>query len=203
MMSNHTVENDYDDLTVIKGIKDTRQNWLRDTLQVHTLSDLAELSVDEVMAHLPEGQIVSRSQIESWIRQAKHLSGTHQPKAQPPKRENGWHPFASFVVEFQQRDDHPDEKRTTVHYMEADASHMWAGQETEALCRWIAEQLPGTKPGGFSDKLQRLVAKAQPGYTPQAPTVPRPAPSKPSEPGFSDKLQAVMAKTRSLTSNRS
>jgi hypothetical protein len=55
----------------------------------------------------------------------------------------GWKPFASFVVEFQAREveGRTEERRTTVHYMEADKGKTWSGTEGERLCQWMLSQL--------------------------------------------------------------
>lgn len=62
------------DLTTIKGIGPTRQAWLRAHFPVQTCGDLAALTPDEIEAKLKaEKQIVSRTEIESWIAQAQAL----------------------------------------------------------------------------------------------------------------------------------
>ncbi|MHC4617193.1 MAG: hypothetical protein ACYTEQ_05505 [Planctomycetota bacterium] len=66
-----------DDLTVINGIGPVRQRWLRESLDVYTLRDLAALSVDEIESRLKaEEQIISGSEIEAWIDQAQELALT-------------------------------------------------------------------------------------------------------------------------------
>ncbi len=197
----------YDDLTVLKGIKENRQQWLREALRVRTYGDLAALSVDDILAQLPQGQIISRQQIETWIRQAKHLSSAEKPAAQLPKREQGWHPFASFVIEFQEREDQSEEKRTKVHYMEADKTSMWSGIETEALSDWITAQLNPKQETGFSERLQQILAKTQ-SIQAQS-TVPTTRihqksteAAKPDDKEFSEKLQEAMAKSQRLAAHR-
>ena len=155
---NKSVE-DFDDLTVIRGIGLARQKVLRELLDINTYQDLAELPVSEIESRLKaEGQIVSRKSIESWVTQAKDLAGrtgrTDQPDYQSPEenesgksysqgREDGWKPFASFVIEFQSReiDNKRDEHRTTVHYMEEDTGTVWSGIVGTQLCEWILEQI--------------------------------------------------------------
>jgi hypothetical protein len=63
--------------------------------------------------------------------------------ANSPPKEGEWQPFASFVVEFQARqvEGRAAERRTTVHYMEADRSKTWPGTEGEHLCRWMLDQV--------------------------------------------------------------
>jgi hypothetical protein len=57
--------------------------------------------------------------------------------------EDGWKPFASFVVEFQVRQlaGEAQERQTKAHYMEADKSETWPGLEGEQLCRWMLVQV--------------------------------------------------------------
>jgi hypothetical protein len=155
---NMSVE-DFDDLTVIRGIGLARQKVLRELLDIYTYQDLAELPVSEIESRLKaEGQIVSRKSIESWVTQAKELAErtgrTAQPDFESPEvnesgksysqaREDGWRPFASFVIEFQTReiDSERYERRTTVHYMEEDTGTMWSGIVGPQLCEWILEQI--------------------------------------------------------------
>lgn len=58
-------------------------------------------------------------------------------------RENGWKPFASFVVEFQERpaDDKTIEYRTTAHHVEADTNKEWPGIERDQQCHWMLDQI--------------------------------------------------------------
>ena len=64
-------------------------------------------------------------------------------KAQSPTRKDGWKPFASFVVEYQERtvEGQAIEYRTTAHHMEADTSTSWPGIERQQHCHWMLEQL--------------------------------------------------------------
>ena len=166
-------DRDYDDLTVIRGIGPARQRWLRDSLDVRTFADLAALSVDEIESRLKaDKQIASRGTIEVWITAAreraaaaggpKQLAGVSAGKesqeqardsAEPNKidsrrekpvpSKDGWKPFASFVIEFQERslEGQATEYRTTAHHMEADTGTNWPGIEAEAHCRWMLGQL--------------------------------------------------------------
>jgi hypothetical protein len=78
--------NKWDDLTAIANIKETRQDWLRKTLNVQTYRDLATLSVDEIEARLKaDGKIASRSMIQGWIDKAKELATADQRSPQTPE----------------------------------------------------------------------------------------------------------------------
>jgi hypothetical protein len=155
-------KNEHDDLTTITGIGPARQRWLRESFGVRTFQDLADLSVDQIEAQLKaDGQIPSRDAIVSWLLQAHELAASAPQPLQPDgdttdenqieantsaivnsmTRENGWKPFASFVIEFQTRETQPDQHRTAVHHIEQDAGKEWSGIEGEELCRWILEQI--------------------------------------------------------------
>lgn len=151
-------EKEYDDLTQINGIADARQRWLRESLDVHTYQDLASLSVDEIESQLKaEGQIASPAVIAKWLRQAQELSATsRRPSGSPaegevkatgrinsPVKEDGWKPFASFVVEFQSRtaEDQTEEQQTAVHHIEADTGAKWPGITGEQPFHWMLEQV--------------------------------------------------------------
>jgi hypothetical protein len=148
------------DLTAITGIGPARQRWLRDSFDVHTYQDLAGLSVDRIESRLKaDGQIVSRAAIEAWLVQAQELAaqaGSHSHSGHNPgpgpaskasnsiTREDGWEPFASFVVEFQARgaEGQAQETRTAIHHIESDTDTHWPGVETSQVCQWMADQLP-------------------------------------------------------------
>lgn len=74
----------YDDLTVIKGIGRARQTWLRETLHVHTLHDLAGISPDDLAARLKADRRPIKPDVaESWIAQARTLTASAAPAAPP------------------------------------------------------------------------------------------------------------------------
>jgi hypothetical protein len=76
----HSDDKEFDDLTTIKGIGPTRQQWLRKCLGVHTYQDLAALSVAEIETRLrAEGQVAARSVIEGWLMQAQELTAPAKP----------------------------------------------------------------------------------------------------------------------------
>jgi hypothetical protein len=154
----HVSDKEGDDLTAIKGIGPARQQWLRESLGVHTYRDLAALSVSVIGSRLKaEQQVVSLAEIGRWIAQAQELAKAaddpsgRRPEAEGPGTEASakslagrteWQPFASFVVEFQARqvEGQAAERRTTVHYMEVDRSKTWPGIEGEQLCQWMLGQ---------------------------------------------------------------
>lgn len=155
---------EHDELTVIKGIGEAKQQWLHEA-NVHTLQDLAALSPDELETALAAaGRRATRSEIESWIAQAKVLAATaaliiehvevpgevdseEETTARPV---DGWEAFARFVVEFQTlsvpKQEEPEPYRTVVNHVVVDNDHIlqhqaWPGLQVEQLCTWILEQM--------------------------------------------------------------
>lgn len=69
-------------LTRIKGIGPVKQRWLKDSLKISTIRDLATCSVEQIESRLKaQGQTFSRSEIKSWIEQAQKLIDS-EPSAQ-------------------------------------------------------------------------------------------------------------------------
>lgn len=135
-----------DDLTLIKGIGANRQQWLRDRLHLRTYADLAALSADTIEAQLKaDGQIVSRAKIEAWLTHARQLAAaeTLPDTGRHLSREDGWKPFASFVVEFQEHitEDGETVRRTSAHHMEEDRGEVWPDIALDSLSAWMAQQL--------------------------------------------------------------
>ncbi len=152
-----------DDLTRIKGIGPSRQKWFNEVLGITSFKQLAALSPDIIESSLKEeGGIVSRNTVEEWITEAAELASEDQPALgqeqgapEPAIQNNGWHPFASFVVEFQERQEGNErELRTTVHHMETAEEQTliheieentegktWPGLENRQLCEWMAKRL--------------------------------------------------------------
>jgi hypothetical protein len=178
----------YEDLKRVKGIGQAREQWLRDTFDVRTFQDLAALSADEIELRLKaEGQIVSRHTIEKWISEARRLESEAERPARPvaeaakPTAREGWKPFASFVVEFQEQQTETGTlQQTVVHHMEADTGITWRGIEYGEIADWIAEQL-GEK--AAEPSASGAVTQSFPG----------------PETVFSERLRAVLAKAENLS----
>jgi hypothetical protein len=141
-----------DDLTRIKGIGPSRQQWLQDVMNVFTYAELAACTVDDIEEQLKaESRIVSREDIADWISHAAELAAeAAKPEALNPapaederpaalKRGNGWEPAASFVVEFQTRQ---EEWQTVVHHIETDENQDWPDVAVEQLGDWMAARVP-------------------------------------------------------------
>lgn len=142
-----------DDLTRIKGISETRQEWFAENFQVTTFQKLADLPAEEVQQTFKrQGRGVSLQGIESWIVQARKFAAEAEetesadsladvetsPPLMLPKRKDGWKPFASFVVEFQKNE--AGDYQTMAHFMEKDLSERWPGVEAEQVCVWMQDQ---------------------------------------------------------------
>lgn len=200
----------YDDLTVIQGIGEARQNWIRDSFDVRTYADLAALSVDEIAAQLKKDhKLVAAGVIEDWIAQANQL-------ARQAGEQGKWTVLATFVVVFE--DDGAENHRTMVHHMESDRTEQWTGSEPHKVGDWISAQL-GTKlqkppeitpepvqepepivPENLTpparqitshDRLQELLAKLDALKTPKQPAPKAPVPLNPELQGILEKVQRI------------
>lgn len=152
-------------LTRIKGIGPVKQRWLRETLKINTIRDLAILSIEQIESRLKaKGQTFSHSEIKGWIEQAQQLIDT-EPSAQEildssrltnnskspqltqeienVEENSSWQSFASFKVEFQSRklEGNIEEQRTVINYLEADKSQFWFGTNPEEMPQWMLEQM--------------------------------------------------------------
>lgn len=163
-------DQEHDDLTAIRGVGPARQRWFNEALGVRTFRDLAEMSADEIESRLKaDKQIASREAVEAWIAEAQDRAakaesalqlsaasenitasqpvqsgaGDDDGKGLPTTRTDGWRPFASFVVEFQERsgEDQAIEYRTSAHHMESDTSREWPGIERDQHCQWMLDQI--------------------------------------------------------------
>jgi len=149
--------NAHDDLTRIKGIGKKREAWLQEKMGVYRFADLAARRADELETRLREaGQMVSRNAVQSWIDQATELMTLAQPDEEAvtnpvldnedtpnplPEKIQEWHPFASFIVEYQERVQKGHKQlRTTVHHIEADREETWPDVVPEPLGEWMQEQ---------------------------------------------------------------
>jgi hypothetical protein len=202
--SKSQTEHQHDDLTAIKGIKAARQQWFRETFNVHTFSDLAALSIDEIETRLKaEKQIPSRSKIEGWLAEAQYFAENPTVianlKNSDTHKDEGWKPFASFVVEFQEREvDGQLIQQTLVHHVEADKTHTWPHVEQHELCTWVIGQLGNhnhlvsTAPHEET-KNEPSITDVQSSYI--FPTIPTQANTS----GFSPRLQQLLQRGNTLS----
>jgi hypothetical protein len=115
----NSVDSEYDDLTVIGGIGEKRQGLIRQSLNVRTYQDLANLPVDKTVSVLKDkGHIVSRDTVKQWVAEANMLAATTEPSSQRDQgstkveageqvntrvegdKEDEWEWLKAFVVEF-------------------------------------------------------------------------------------------------------
>lgn len=86
-----------DDLTRLKGIGPVKQQWLKTSLNICTVQELADFSADEIESRFKaEGQTVSKSEIEGWIAQARELVALEEQPPQPILESSQAEPEASF-----------------------------------------------------------------------------------------------------------
>lgn len=147
------MEKQVDDLTRIKGIGAARQAWLQENLGIRTYADLAAIPADEIETALrADGRFAARDSIEEWVAAAKKLAVESEQATAVSQRDAHqfatWQPFASFVVEFQERKlaGQPKEQRTKVHYMETDAEKVWPGLAHADLSAWVKQQVGESEP---------------------------------------------------------
>jgi hypothetical protein len=144
-MSNHAKKRHYDDLTQIKGIGQTTQQWLRETFAVYSYQDLANLSVAELEQALKaDGRIPSASRIEQWLSQAAELAVEpimNLPFDEDLPTPSRWRKVATFVVVFEESTEQTGKYLTNVHHMEADVTYSWDKVVKQELGDWIMEQM--------------------------------------------------------------
>jgi hypothetical protein len=165
----NSTNKDYDNLTLIAGIGDKRQQLLRQSLHVRTFLDLANLPAAKIEAAFKaEGQIISRDMIDQWIAQAKELAANAQPvspqgvtsadigtgrEANSPAEGGEWEWLAAFLVEFRALtvEGHVKERQIRVEQRKIDKKGSWLEDdkknnhpifiEGERLYQWMVEQL--------------------------------------------------------------
>ena len=95
--------------------------------------------------------------IAKWLDQAQKLAAKNTSASEPALggevearrrvnsivNEDGWKPFASFVVEFQSRtlEGRAEELRTAIHHIETDTGAKWPGITSEQPVRWMLGQV--------------------------------------------------------------
>ncbi|MDJ0702923.1 MAG: hypothetical protein QNJ46_06540 [Leptolyngbyaceae cyanobacterium MO_188.B28] len=117
----------------IENLEPAIRQWLRETFQVVTLKDLANLSVNQVFFRLEdEGKGVPRSEVEGWVAQAQEFVAEVTP----------WQTFATFVVSLQSRRVGGQiDQRTIAYYLEADQRKIWSGIDYNGVCKLMLDQL--------------------------------------------------------------
>jgi hypothetical protein len=145
---------------------------LGELFDVYSFAALASLSVEETERVAREaGKILPNGEIAGWIAQASALATEKGRSVAQKDKESDrvkteatvppgiplWKPIASFVVEFQESvEANPPQRRTKVHYMEADLETTWPGIEREQLGLWIEQKVQVMEPA------PTLVTKTKP-----------------------------------------
>ena len=129
---------DINEFAKIENLEPSMRQWLRETFQVVTLKDLANLSVNPVFFRLEdEDKGIPRREVESWIAQAKEFVAG----------ETSWQTFATFVVSLQSRQiGEQIDQRTIAYYLEADKRKIWSGIEHDGVCKLMLDQLEPESP---------------------------------------------------------
>ncbi len=152
------------ELTHIRGIGTSRKRRLA-SLGIHTVSDLARATATDLIQQVKDrGYNIAPVEIVEWIAQAQRLlialpgAADELPKMQASDRPGGvsepilepmidspavaWSPFASFVIEFQNRTiDGQTEQQTVIRHLETDTVEVWPGVTTEPLQPWVNARL--------------------------------------------------------------
>jgi hypothetical protein len=150
----------YDDVTVIKGIREKRQRTLKEKFRVSTLQDLANISDETTKAVAKALNGVSAEMVRGWSVEAREKLSLQRAveqansdpagEANSPATRGEWKSSASFVVVFQARQmqDGTRQQRVKAHHKEADRHAIWPhegeewpGLESTQPWEWMVEQL--------------------------------------------------------------
>lgn len=136
-----TSEQEYDDLTLVNGIGEKRQTWLREKMHVYRFMDLAAISANTLQKRLQEiGHPISMKTVNEWIEQARKLSQKTIPlqaQAGEVTSEFRRH-YATFTVELLLGEDN-DVRRTRVSYVQNKLEETWAGWDEPRLVNFIVQ----------------------------------------------------------------
>lgn len=121
------------EFTQIEGLGTAMQRWLRKSLNVCTVAELAKLSVTQVLSRLGEEErTFGPCQLENWIQQAQQVVRQHTP----------WQTVVTFVVSLQVREvNGQPEQRTIAYCLEVDRKQIWSGVECNGVYELMLEQL--------------------------------------------------------------
>lgn len=164
----NSTDKDYDDLTRISGIADKRQQLLRQSLNVRTFLDFANLPTAEIEAAFKaEGRIVSHDIIVQWQREARELAVAAQlasqqsvelanietgREAKSSAEEGEWEWLGAFIVEFRalKVEGHVKAPQIRVEQRKIDKKGIWLEDnknknsftiEGERLYLWMLDKL--------------------------------------------------------------
>ncbi|MEM7208795.1 MAG: hypothetical protein AAF434_13300 [Pseudomonadota bacterium] len=140
-------------LRLIKGIGESTERWLNDSLGVFTYEQLANLSSDRIEAESKKhNKPISATHIKSWIAEAGKLAEkspgaeekTYSKKSAKSGKEESanWYPLATFIIEFQSDSKNENANlRTVCQQNETAREQSWSNLDTQSVCRWISSQL--------------------------------------------------------------
>jgi hypothetical protein len=170
-----------DDLTVIKGIKESRQHLLRSKLAVHTYDDLAQASAEVILgAFKAEGQPITLDSVRGWIAEAARLASTRaahkRESARAAAQDSQWQTLGLFFIEFQAQRDPTRGPiyRTKIHNYKRDIDHVLDGVAAGTVWAYLRQELEQDAP--HLAALLHEEARAQPAAMTAEPVLPPPTP---------------------------
>ncbi|MCP5095063.1 MAG: hypothetical protein GY943_05895 [Chloroflexi bacterium] len=142
----------FDDLTVLTGIGEERQAFIRKHLDVYTYQDLASLSAEEIAAAFKAGG--KRIPLKVIIQFLKETELEAQEAAQANNTDEWEWLDKSFVVEFRvsKENDDINNRQSRIYFVKVDKHGVWLdnGEKTPVvkkgneLYAWMLEQLGET-----------------------------------------------------------
>lgn len=202
-----------DNLTIIPGVNEALEQWLRESLKVYTFADLAKLSAQKIRARGKQtGEVLSIEELEPILAQARELAETSSTlsvetaspgKAKPekvsvaPKTAKEWNDFANFVVCFEskviggkEQKRTKIEHRTGIQHMETGDQASWPGVETDEACRWMLKRL-GDETGGVVENIAESVVATSVEEAPAEVTPPPVLEAPPTFPGAALEITGI------------
>jgi hypothetical protein len=136
-----------DDLTLIKGIGQVRQQWLREHLHVHRFQQLAALDPVEVEKLLSQEKAASSvKEIARWIKEAGELA-LQAPALPANGNGHDCKSLATFIVDYltYSSEDGGQQFKTLVTQMDVETdtaiSEEWVSLEQRKPCEWMQQRL--------------------------------------------------------------
>lgn len=139
-----------DDLATIGDMDEHARRLLSADHNIRTFSDLLATSVSHLEAIFSGAgrRDVTRAQIQRWLAlaaQSMDETVAYEPASEIDRegavKDNGWRPFATFVVEFQEYLNGETTYRTTIHHIQSDRGHAWSSIEDAQIHAWMIEQV--------------------------------------------------------------
>ncbi|MDH3714763.1 MAG: hypothetical protein OET44_13050 [Gammaproteobacteria bacterium] len=145
-------------LQTLKGIGESRERVLNETLNVYEATDFLFYTPEEVQEELKDVKPkVSDAEIDRWYQQVQGLcereydsfelepsgfSFTERPTMPGVAEEDEWTTFASFVVEYQAKTlNGKTQLRTNARHTEVGAEKRWWGAESVGPREWMNRYL--------------------------------------------------------------